>query len=246
MKKVLIDAHATKADALLAKIKTHYLSKVHLLIYRIQSLGITGINKDMVAEAISRNLQPLREKYREIYEKDVNLFATSEMRAQVENGFVLKFKEIEAAVEDFYTTEIPKRLPFSLDVLAGVFELDKNQKPYISDVREVAIREGFKEFIEDPDMLQAYYLHAETAKKLQELIKLIQKTGISTPIYNRDSIIRLFEVEENAESGAITVSPIQLDYKGTRKATQDAIDEGLDMVEKVVPRSRAAEIPWEQ
>ncbi|HCY42231.1 MAG TPA: hypothetical protein DHV48_12890 [Prolixibacteraceae bacterium] len=217
MKKVLIHENSERAEAFLSKINTIYLVRVRKLIASIRALGIEDITKDMLLEAIDRKLQPLQEQYRERYQRDLNVFQTEEMRNRVETAFALKFREVEKAVEDFYSPEVSNNLPFDLGVLGGIFELDGVQRVYVPVEKSEIIFDSFREFIENPELLRIYNLHNEVAKKIQDLVVSIREKGIARQnlmLGNGGlSILELFRVEDNWMDGSFTVKPRRLNYK---------------------------------
>lgn len=217
MKKVLIEENAERAEALLSKIESVYLARVIKLVGRIRALGIEDITKDMLLEAIERKFQPLQEQYEALYRSDVKVFQTPDMRNQVENAFAAKFREVEKAVDDFYSPEVSNSLPFGLKVLAGVFELDEKHKPYIPAERSEIIREGFREFIESPELLRIYNLHNEVAKKTQELVNLVRSSGLASQNhllqFGFRAIQDLLLVNDSLEPWLISVKPSHIKYK---------------------------------
>lgn len=217
MKKVLIEENAERSEAFLLKIDTVYLSRVRKLVGRIRELGIEDITKDILLEAIERKFQPLRDRYRELYQSDVEVFQTPDMRDQVENAFASKFREVEKAAEDFYSPEVSNSLPFDLKVLSGIFELDEKHRPYIPEERAEIIREGFKEFIEDPELLRIYNLHNEVAKKTQELVNLVRSSGLASQNHLLQFGVRaiqdLFLVDDNLDPWLISVKPSHIKYR---------------------------------
>jgi len=217
-KRILIEDNAAKAELLIEQIEKVYLGRVSNLVTTIQSLGIKGVNKDTLLELIDRNLQPLEDQYRELCEKDLALFTSPELRNQVENTFALKFDEVRKAVEAFYCLDAEKRLPFSFIVLAGVWDLNDSGMPYVPEEKKAVLREGFKEYIEDPELLRIYSLHTETARKIQELVNLIREKGIDRQNYlsmvtGLPLLLGLFEIVDNSSAGEFCVKPRRLNYK---------------------------------
>lgn len=217
MKKVLIEENRAKADLLVSEIKEVYLSRVDNLVIRIRALGIKNITKALLLECIAGNFQTLRGQYEEIYKGDLDVFKTPEMRHMVESSFALKLNDVRIAFGDFYSREMADRLPFSLQVLASIFELDENGMPFITEEKEQILREGFKEFIENPELLRVYNLHIEVAQQLQDLMMSIRKTGLDriNAMYTVGgfALLSLFLVGDNIETGNFSVKARRLEYK---------------------------------
>lgn len=225
MKKLLIDDNRSKAEALISKIETLYISRVNTLAIRIKNLGIEDLTKDLLLEAIGGNLQSVNNQYQDLYKQDLEVFKMPEMRNQVEATFTSKFRDVQNAAEDFQSKELRDFLPFSLQVLSGIFELDEKCRAYIPEEKKAVIIEGFKEYIENPELLRVYSLHIETAKKVEELVNAIRKNGIdrlnSMCTVGGYSVLCLFQIGDDPETGAFSVRPRRIVYKAESAGEED-------------------------
>ena len=210
-KRILIDENAAQAESCIKAIESIYLERVSHLAARIRELGVIDVDKELLLETIKRNFSPLKELYQELYNKDIKGLASEVLKQQVAASFEAKLQKINYAVGRFYETVVREQLPFDLDVLAGVFEME-NGRVFIPAEKKAVIMESFKRWIEKPEYLQVYNLHQETAKKIQSLWDALEKANMVThAVAPGFTLLNLFEIKDGANG--VTFEPKRLNFE---------------------------------